>query len=360
MASAPIILVPGFWLGAWAWDEVAATLRADGHDVTALTLPGPRVQATPTDRRSRSADHVDAIVDAIEAADRAGRARRPQRDRVLRATRRATACRSGSRRWSTSTPRPGKRAARPDFAGRREADGLGRASRRRRTSTGSARSRRRRSASAPCRCPAASSARRYELTNDARRDIPSTLIATGFTAARLQEVRRGAPGAGRSSPASRSCATSTWIDLPTSHWPMWSKPAETRADHRRRRERTPATADDDRRDDDRRDRRERLRGRPRASRSGGSSVTARQPSIGPHRSPPASGSSTRFRHCRRSTTIRRRWDIRADGVTVRLLTYADDWYGMSQRDVDAARRGSQGPPATRACRPTRPRSRACW
>jgi 4a-hydroxytetrahydrobiopterin dehydratase len=31
-------------------------------------------------------------------------------------------------------------------------------------------------------------------------------------------------------------------------------------------------------------------------------------------------------------------DIRSDGVTVRLLTYADDWYGMSQRDVDLARR----------------------
>ncbi|MFL5768736.1 MAG: VOC family protein [Chloroflexota bacterium] len=29
-------------------------------------------------------------------------------------------------------------------------------------------------------------------------------------------------------------------------------------------------------------------------------------------------------------------DIRADGVTVRLVTYADDWYGMSQRDVEAA------------------------
>ena len=43
MSSAPIILVPGFWLGAWAWDEVAAALRADGHDVTALTLPGPGV-----------------------------------------------------------------------------------------------------------------------------------------------------------------------------------------------------------------------------------------------------------------------------------------------------------------------------
>ena len=27
MASAPIVLVPGFWLGAWAWDDVAAALR---------------------------------------------------------------------------------------------------------------------------------------------------------------------------------------------------------------------------------------------------------------------------------------------------------------------------------------------
>ena len=40
MTNTPIILVPGFWLGAWAWDEVAAALRVDGHDVTALTLPG--------------------------------------------------------------------------------------------------------------------------------------------------------------------------------------------------------------------------------------------------------------------------------------------------------------------------------
>jgi 4a-hydroxytetrahydrobiopterin dehydratase len=31
-------------------------------------------------------------------------------------------------------------------------------------------------------------------------------------------------------------------------------------------------------------------------------------------------------------------DVRSGGVTVRLLTYADDWYGMSERDLDAARR----------------------
>jgi 4a-hydroxytetrahydrobiopterin dehydratase len=31
-------------------------------------------------------------------------------------------------------------------------------------------------------------------------------------------------------------------------------------------------------------------------------------------------------------------DVRHDGVTVRLITYTDDYYGMSQRDVEMARR----------------------
>src|SRR5262245_10848185 len=30
-------------------------------------------------------------------------------------------------------------------------------------------------------------------------------------------------------------------------------------------------------------------------------------------------------------------DLRHDGVTVRLITYADDYYGMSQRDIALAR-----------------------
>jgi 4a-hydroxytetrahydrobiopterin dehydratase len=32
------------------------------------------------------------------------------------------------------------------------------------------------------------------------------------------------------------------------------------------------------------------------------------------------------------------FDVRQDGVTIRLITMADDWYGPSQRDVDLARR----------------------
>ncbi len=34
------VLVPGFWLGAWAWEEVAGELRAAGHEVHPVTLPG--------------------------------------------------------------------------------------------------------------------------------------------------------------------------------------------------------------------------------------------------------------------------------------------------------------------------------
>ena len=65
--SRPIVLVPGFWLGAWAWDEVAATLRGGGHDVTALTLPG--LESADADRSSITlSDHVDAICDAVQAA----------------------------------------------------------------------------------------------------------------------------------------------------------------------------------------------------------------------------------------------------------------------------------------------------
>ncbi|HEY7600731.1 MAG TPA: hypothetical protein VH741_12450, partial [Candidatus Limnocylindrales bacterium] len=66
------------------------------------------------------------------------------------------------------------------------------------------------------------------LTNDARRDIPSTLICTGFSAADYRKYAAEHPEwtwlAGI--PELRNA---TWIDLPTSHWPMWSKPAELAA-----------------------------------------------------------------------------------------------------------------------------------
>ena len=37
---ASYVLVPGAWLGGWAWQDVAARLRARGHDVYPITLTG--------------------------------------------------------------------------------------------------------------------------------------------------------------------------------------------------------------------------------------------------------------------------------------------------------------------------------
>ena len=69
MAPAPIILVPGFWLGAWAWDDVAGRLRMAGHSVHALTLPGLEPGASAADRANvHLSDHIDAIQAAVEAA----------------------------------------------------------------------------------------------------------------------------------------------------------------------------------------------------------------------------------------------------------------------------------------------------
>jgi pimeloyl-ACP methyl ester carboxylesterase len=37
---ATFVLVPGFWLGAWAWDRVVRELRTGGHEVHPVTLTG--------------------------------------------------------------------------------------------------------------------------------------------------------------------------------------------------------------------------------------------------------------------------------------------------------------------------------
>lgn len=65
-----ILLVPGFWLGAWAWDDVAPLLADRGYAVTALTLPGLESDHFSRDKVTLD-DHADAIVAALDrAADR--------------------------------------------------------------------------------------------------------------------------------------------------------------------------------------------------------------------------------------------------------------------------------------------------
>jgi pimeloyl-ACP methyl ester carboxylesterase len=222
MQPAPIILVPGFWLGAWAWDEVVAALRADGHHVTAITLPG--LESAGADRSAITfEDHVRAIIAPIEAAEApvvlavhsaAGFSGYAASDRVPD--------RIAAMVYVDTAPGIGSLDA--DFVGdekplawdeieaEENLEGL--------TEAQKATFRER---AVPE--PGGVIRGRVELTNDARLDIPSTVIATGFSAADYQTYAREHPEwsflAGLN-----EIRDVTWIDLPTSHWPMWSRSAE--------------------------------------------------------------------------------------------------------------------------------------
>jgi pimeloyl-ACP methyl ester carboxylesterase len=220
--GAPIILVPGFWLGAWAWDEVAEALRDDGHDVTALTLPG--LESADADRSAVTfSDHIDAIVEAVQGADSpvvlvvhsaAGFTGYAASDRVPD--------RIAAMVYVDTAP--GKGALDPEFEGvEKPLDWTQIAEEENLDGLSEEHKERFRQRAVPQ--PGGVIRGGVELTNDARRDIPSTLIATGFSADDYQKYAREHPDwaflAGI--PELRNA---TWIHLPTSHWPMWSRPRE--------------------------------------------------------------------------------------------------------------------------------------
>ncbi len=221
MTGAPIVLVPGFWLGAWAWDDVATALRADGHDVTALTLPG----LDPADAERASvtlADHVDAICGAVLEAGEpvvlavhsgAGGAGYAASDRVPDRIATMVYVDSGP---ATGALDPGLTddelpLPSPDqLAAEENLDGL---------SEEQLETFRRRAVPEP----GAILRESPQLTNDARLDVRTTVICTGFSSEQVKEaIEEGYAWLG----GLTELRNVTWVDLPTSHWPMWSRPRE--------------------------------------------------------------------------------------------------------------------------------------
>ncbi|MFI7491130.1 alpha/beta fold hydrolase [Micromonospora echinaurantiaca] len=66
---ATFVLVPGFWLGGWAWREVAATLRGQGHEVHPVTLTGVAERAHLAGPEVGLETHTTDIVRLIEVED---------------------------------------------------------------------------------------------------------------------------------------------------------------------------------------------------------------------------------------------------------------------------------------------------
>jgi pimeloyl-ACP methyl ester carboxylesterase len=221
---APIILVPGFWLGAWAWDEVQAALESAGHDVTAITLPG--LESRDADRTEITfADHVQAIVDAVSSKGVP----------VVLAVHSA----SGFSGYAASDRVPGRIAAMvyvdtapgippldPAFVGVEKSllwseieaeenlDGL---------SDEQKATFRERAVPVPGGVLRGA----VDLVNEARTAIPSTIICTSFPSEAYQRYTRESDWAWLA--GIRELQEITWVDLPTSHWPMWSRPRDLAA-----------------------------------------------------------------------------------------------------------------------------------
>jgi pimeloyl-ACP methyl ester carboxylesterase len=224
MTTPPIVLVPGFWLGAWAWDEVAAALRADGHEVAALTMPG--LESVDKDRSAITlADHVDAICNAVKASgppvvlavhSGAGAPGYAVTDRIPEQIAAMVYVDTGPAKGALDSSFDGVELPLPspeDLAKEENLDGL----------TGEHLETFRRRAVPE---PGAALRDAADLTNDARLDIPSTVICTGFTSDQYKDAIKE----GHSFLAGLTeLRDVTYVDLPTSHWPMWSRPQELAA-----------------------------------------------------------------------------------------------------------------------------------
>ena len=225
--AAPIILVPGFWLGAWAWDEVCGLLRAERLDVTPITLPG--LDSVDTDRSAITAeDHTRAIANAVRGVH----------DRTERKVVLAVHSGTGFSGYFASDrvpeliahmayvdTAPGVGAMNPEQVGdfaippleelrqNENLDGLSDEQ----LATFYERA-----------VPEPGGILRTDVavTNDARLDIPSTIIATGASG---EQYREWAKEGHAFLAGLNEVRNISWIDLPTSHWVMWSKPRELAA-----------------------------------------------------------------------------------------------------------------------------------
>jgi pimeloyl-ACP methyl ester carboxylesterase len=220
MASAPIVLVPGFWLGAWAWDGVVSELRADGHEVSALTLPG--LDSADADRSSITlSDHVEAICNAVTAAGSpvvlavhsgAGFSGYAASDRVPEHIAAMVYVDTGAGKGAPDESLEGVESPMrwEEIEQEENLDGL--SEEQRETF---------RNRAVPE--PAGVLREAHEFTNDKRVDIPSTVICTGFSSEQYKDaMKENYPFLA----GFNELQNIEWIDLPTSHWPMWSRPKE--------------------------------------------------------------------------------------------------------------------------------------
>lgn len=223
--SPTLILIPGHWLGAWAWDEVTAHLAATGGRATALTLPG--LDPTDVDRALRTLDDQFRAIEltvrdsaqpvVIVAHSGANGPVTLLLDRHPELVHRVIWVDSGpvapGTAFAADYPAGAGALELPPFeelAGQASIAGL---------SADALAQFRARAVAAP----AGVLRQRVELSNEARFDVPTTFVCSSLLSAEVREM--AAAGHPMFTEVERYRRV-TFVDLETGHWPMWSRPAE--------------------------------------------------------------------------------------------------------------------------------------
>lgn len=221
-----VVLIPGHWLGAWAWDEVVAHLETDGTRAVALTLPG--LDGDDPDRAAKTVDDQAAAIRRVIA---------DQEDQPV-----IVVAHSGANApvslvldrhpelvarvvWVDSGPMadgvafaaefPAELHDLPlpsldDLAQQASIEGL------------SAEALERfRTKAVPEPAPVLRQS--IELSNEARRRIPTTLVCCSMPGEQVRELAEaGHPMFAEVAELEHVGV----VDLPTGHWPMWSRPRD--------------------------------------------------------------------------------------------------------------------------------------
>jgi pimeloyl-ACP methyl ester carboxylesterase len=224
-----IILIAGHWLGAWAWEEVQEVLTAGGQNAIAMTLPG--LDPDDPERSSRTLDDQAATIE--EAMARAGAsAERPVvlvghsganaplsivLDRHPERVRRIVWVDSGpvapGSVFAQELPDTVEELPLPPFEVLGEQASL--------EGLTAEMLERFRARAVPEPGPVLRQS--VELTNDARRRVPTTLVCCSIPSAQLLELARAGHPMFAEVDALDDLEV---IDLPTGHWPMWSRPED--------------------------------------------------------------------------------------------------------------------------------------
>jgi pimeloyl-ACP methyl ester carboxylesterase len=223
-----IILVPGFWLDASSWDDVVPALEGAGHRVHPLTLPG--LESVEADRGGIGLrDHIDAVVAVVDRlSEESGEkvvlvghsgggaiihgAVDARPDRVARAVYVDSGPLGDGGVINDELPTSGDDLPLPPWELFEDAD---------LTDLTDEMRVRFRSRAVPEPLRVASDPQR--LSDERRYDVPATVIACEFPSAMLREWAAG----GHPSVAELVRIRDVeYLDLPTGHWPQFTKPAE--------------------------------------------------------------------------------------------------------------------------------------